>query len=76
MPHRLRRSASSLLPAGDIQREAATLRHLPYLGVVLEQDLAGQRRFQVLFQELAEPALSKHEVQVHALLGCASTAVA
>jgi hypothetical protein len=65
-----------LLLAGDVQREASVLCHFPYLLVVLEHDLARERCFQILFQELAEPALPEHEVHIHALLVGASATVA
>ena len=45
-----------LLAAGDIQREAVTLSHLPYL-LVGELDRARQGCLEVLLKELAEPAL-------------------
>lgn len=64
-----------LLPPGYVQRKTAPLRHLPYLGVLLEHDLPWQGCLQILFEELAEPGLPKHEVHVDALLARAAALV-
>src|SRR5271167_398210 len=55
------------LSTGNVQREAATLCHLEHLVFIGNRDLTRERRFEVLFKELAEPALPKHEVHVDAL---------
>jgi hypothetical protein len=65
-----------LLAAGDVQREAAALRHFPYLLVIFKENRSGQGRFEVFFKELAKPALPEHEVHINALLSGASATIA
>ena len=52
-------------PALLICNPAATLHELDHLGHGYEVQLPGQRCLQVLLQELAVPAISALEVQVH-----------
>ena len=50
------------LPSGNVQREPAALRDLPYLLFIRNGDPARQRRLKILFEKWAKPALPKHEV--------------
>jgi hypothetical protein len=64
------------LAAGVVKREATTLRHLPDLVVILEQNLAGQGSLQILLKEPTKPALPEHEMHVDAFSARASASVA
>jgi hypothetical protein len=41
--------------------------HLPHFFLAAEDDFSGQRSLEILFEELAQPAVPKHERHVHSM---------
>jgi hypothetical protein len=47
--------------------DSAASGYLPHFFLAAKDDFSGQRSLEILFEELAQPAISKHERHVHAM---------